>query len=630
MRRMLSLLLTVLTLGVAPSIASAGPVMCSDLPPTPDQRVFPEARVSATFVRFDEFECGMKYLEWKFRNLIDITVLGKSKDFLPIYDILLTDETNAQPKRKLLVINSLHGNEEGGREGAVRVIEDMVDPRFLANETWVQQVLDQFVIHFVFSNPDGWVNGDIIGSPGAGLTYTRGNQSGTDLNRQFPVKGFISTPNKTLEEPETGAHIEKLFSGENAKDWYLGTDNHGQGTDEYGAAGLQIVGQFDYQKSETLARFADQIDDEMANYAILDQLKELQDQTGQDLGPYHWGTLYDMLGYSASGSMIDYYNTFDGVDGWGFATELTAGQQNNTIAYPALLNQIHVDSIRGINYTMFKQAIDPKQFTFAVGGRVAYVTDPERITHDDANGSGYVRKAGENFPQVPYDVSRMRFFEDLNKYSSEPLTPVRVGQLLADPADQNHVDLDAFDSLVLANDSMPEGGDETAYYDLLKDWVQGGGNLVVTDAAVDALAKMGLVPQSAITSQKHYVGYVDFGDRTHALNANLRGVARQTYDSVPIGYAFPPAGSNCPVYRVSSSAWTAAGGYSAATNGGTGNVAYGQIPLGQGMIRFIGALLPDPTEQFYHPFGLQNYAVTYTGYTILQNSLVWTNPAQTG
>ena len=32
-------------------------------------------------------------------------------------------------------------------------------------------------------------------------------------------------------------------------------------------------------------------------------------------------------------------------------------------------------------------------------------------------------------------------------------------------------------------------------------------------------------------------------------------------------------------------------------------------------------LLPDPTEEFDHPYGLQNYAVTYTGYTLLQNML---------
>ena len=33
-----------------------------------------------------------------------------------------------------------------------------------------------------------------------------------------------------------------------------------------------------------------------------------------------------------------------------------------------------------------------------------------------------------------------------------------------------------------------------------------------------------------------------------------------------------------------------------------------------------------PTEQYYHPFGLANYAVTYSGYQVLQNALQWQRP----
>jgi hypothetical protein len=40
----------------------------------------------------------------------------------------------------------------------------------------------------------------------------------------------------------------------------------------------------------------------------------------------------------------------------------------------------------------------------------------------------------------------------------------------------------------------------------------------------------------------------------------------------------------------------------------------------------IGALLPMPTEQYYHPFELANYALTYTGFQVLQNTLQWTRP----
>src|SRR3712207_2706322 len=149
--------------------------------------------------------------------------------------------------------------------------------------------------------------------------------------------------------------------------------------------------------------------------------------------------------------MIDYYNTVEGNNGTGFATELTAGTELNWLTYPAALNQVWVDSIRAINYTMFRQAIDRKRFTFPVGGRAAYVFDPDVIRHDDANGAGYARKAGETIPQQPYSVTRMRFFDDLNRYADRPLDRLRVADVLGDPKR-----LFAYDSIVLANDALPE------------------------------------------------------------------------------------------------------------------------------------------------------------------------------
>ena len=609
--RLLGLLLLVLAI---PSQAAASPVQCEGLELSTDGRVFPEPRVSTQFLRFDEFQCGMALLEKRHPALIDVKRVGTSPGGKPVIDVLLTDErvkpAKGKEKEKLLVVSSIHGDEVGGREGAVRVIEDMVDPRFLANEAWVQKVLDQYVVHLVFPNPDGWVNGDVLGSDGAGTTASRGNEHGTDLNRQFPVKGWISTANKTLAEPEGRGLLDTLF----AKDgWYLGTDNHGQLHDTYAAAGLQIVGQFDFQKSETLARFADGITESMKEYDVLGSLEDLRAAAGADLGAYHWGTLYDMLGYSASGSMIDHYNTADGLNGTGFATELTVGREVNWLTYPPQLNQVWVDSIRAINYTMFRQAIDRKRFTFPVGSRAAYVRDPKVIRHDDANGSGYERKAGETIPQKPYRVSRMKFFEDLNDDASRPLAQLRVGKARGR--------LNRYETLVLAGDAMPEGSDEQRWYADLRRWVDRGGTLVVTDGAVQGLAKMGLLDKSAITMDKHYVGFVDFTDRDDPLTEGLRGVASQTYDTVPIGYQFGSSAQNsAPNWKVAKAAWEAKGGRTLGTNGKDKTI-YGELPVGEGRVRFLGALLPDPTEAFYHPYGLQNYAVTYTGYTLLENML---------
>jgi hypothetical protein len=603
--------------GALPAVttARAVPVKCAAGDVTPDGRVFPEPRVSLSFVQFHDFECGIALLEATFPDKIDVTVIGESKAGHPVYNVLVTDETVEGDKEKLLVVNSIHGNEIGAREGGIRSIEDLVDPRFLADEDWVRQVLSQYVIHFLFPNPDGWVNGDVWGTEGAGVAWTRGNGTGRDLNRNFPVSGWINTANAPLAEPESRAVVDNLF---NEGGWYLGTDNHGQLTDTFMAAGLQIVGQFDYQKSETLARFADAIADGMAEYVVLSELRQIEQATGLSMGPYRWGTLYDILGYSASGSMIDYYNTFDGVAGTGFATELTMSnlQASNALLPIQLVNQVWVDSIRGINYTMFRQAIDRQDFTFPVGSRAAYVFDPKVQRHTDL--------VDPPEGQAPYAVTRMRFFADLNLYAERELPALRVADVVADPGV-----LDAYDSLVLANDAMPEHADDPAaaegYHAALRDWVAAGGNLVLTDGAVRSLPRIDeRFAPADVSVAAHYVGFVNFTDRSHTLNVGLRGVASQTYDTVPIGYRF--GGSNsAPNWKVRTAAWEAAGGTTVGTNG-SGQTIYGEVPLGQGRIRFLGALLPDPSQEFFHPYGLQNYAVTYTGYTLLANMLVWDRP----
>jgi hypothetical protein len=616
--------------GVAPlggdRPAAASPVKCADGDVSPDGRVFPEPAVSNTFVSYSDFSCAITYLESKFPDLIEVTSLGKSMGGWDIYDVVLTDESVTGPKQKLLIVNSIHGNEPGGREGGMRVIEDWVDPRFDADEPWVQSGLDRFAVHFVFPNPDGWVAGDIAEEQGAGFLASRGNDNGRDLNRQFPVKGYIYEPNGTLEEPESQNIMKTLFA---EKGWYLGTDNHGQGPDTYGAAGLQIVGQFDFQKSETLARYADAISDAFAENNVLSSLETLNRTTGQDLGAYHWGTLYDMLGYSASGSMIDFYNTADGLDGTGYATELTMGNEVNWAAWPRPLAQLWVDLIRAINDTMLKQAQVDQRYSFPVGGAVGYLHDPAVVTDSDADGAG-PEDAGP--AQHPYSVTRMRFFEHLNRYADRPVAKVTLLQVAADPAV-----LDRFDSLVVTDNAYPEGtpAQHAAYRDALGAWVRKGGNLVVTDAAAPLMADIGLLPndEGVIRVDDRYVGSVEFADRDHPLAQGLRGVARQTYDSVPIGYAFPPAGELCPNWSVSTEAWEAAGGEvvghlatGSTTPPDTSRTTYGQARLGEGVVRFLGALLPQPTEEYLHPYGLQNYAVTYTGYTLLQNSIAWDAP----
>ena len=52
----------------------------------------------------------------------------------------------------------------------------------------------------------------------------------------------------------------------------------------------------------------------------------------------------------------------------------------------------------------------------------------------------------------------------------------------------------------------------------------------------------------------------------------------------------------------------------------------GEIKLGTGVIRIVGALLPQLTKEFDHPEGLEPHAVTYTGYFLVENLTNYRRP----
>jgi hypothetical protein len=54
-------------------------------------------------------------------------------------------------------------------------------------------------------------------------------------------------------------------------------------------------------------------------------------------------------------------------------------------------------------------------------------------------------------------------------------------------------------------------------------------------------------------------------------------------------------------------------------------VAYGEVPMGRGRIRIAGGLLPTPTQAYNHPYGLEGYALSWTGWQVLVNLLSGTD-----
>jgi hypothetical protein len=76
---------------------------------------------------------------------------------------------------------------------------------------------------------------------------------------------------------------------------------------------------------------------------------------------------------------------------------------------------------------------------------------------------------------------------------------------------------------------------------------------------------------------------------------------------------------------VLADAFTAAGGRIVGVTGDSdeGDVTYGEIPVGKGQVRILGSLLPFPTDEYDHPFGLNDYSITFTAYEMTKNLLSW-------
>jgi hypothetical protein len=180
----------------------------------------------------------------------------------------------------------------------------------------------------------------------------------------------------------------------------------------------------------------------------------------------------------------------------------------------------------------------------------------------------------------------------------------------------------------------------------LREYVNDGGNLVLTDGALRLLPELSGIPDKAINRQTVYAGQTAFAtaegkstvDDRLARNVDQPGARfndgqrRQMYEPTPLGFAIQDPGggdqSNAVQYDVDKAEWEKAGGRTAGTSADAGDrdaqavysrVTLGELKRGKGQIRIAGALLPQPTEKFDHPLGLEPYAVTYTGYIVVRN-----------
>jgi hypothetical protein len=621
----LALLLAAAPAGAVPTCPGADRSACGG-------RIIPEASGSAGFLTYNEWIAAMRQLAKEHPDRVRFHDIGKTAGGRPIYDVWVSDFAASTPlsRRTGIYFNGdIHGDERDGTEGFARAIEDLATTKDRA----AIDKLRREVLVFTDANPDGWQPGDVPdGAGSSNPQYKRQNDAGHDLNREWPVVGFQDPTTFPLVDPEprsiVNAHGNHLHRRDGIKFAY-GIDVHGSaGAETPPNAQLMLdvllsAGQLDLTRAMQQVQMGDTYMSNLSATTSNNVLATVGSASGGNVYRVgDWDTSWDIYGYLVSGGYADWMgNEVTGLGAVSGTVELwlngEPGQENTFAGYNQQIEASNVHSMRVAVSTLMDLAAKRQRATLKLPGRVLYL--PNRFALKAGQGAGSTKPVGvaaTNPPGHRYPVSTNRFWRDLAAEANHPIVAL-------DPKAQLGNTLAAQHAVVLTGDPAL---DKPAFLAALKRYAQHGGTVVLTDGALRALAGMGLLAPGAVAKQDVYAGYFDIADPSSPLVRGARTLSRQTYEPVPIGYAIDNQFSSAlssvhsPAWTVDRNAWEAAGGHTAGTTG-SGRTSLGELPLGKGRVRILGALLPDPSGNFAHPFGVADYAVTYWGYRVLANLL---------
>lgn len=594
----------------APAVA-ANPV-CAD--PVPRElcggRVFAEPLQSATGLTYAGAVAGLEQLATDHPDWITLTRIGASVDDLDLLAVEVTapdDEAGAVPladRAVVLVNQSIHGNEPGGREGGVRYLEDLVtglDPDRTA-------LLGQVRLVQTFVNPDGWASGDhdhVQTGGGLGLWVRQNGEgdvhlagdfgSGIDLNRQAPWPGPSRRNPSPVEAPEAQAYVDFVRALAAESDIRAAVDIHGEVTD---AAALVMLSAGQYDLDESLNQ-------RVQGDAMVDRLFDSLDESQaymltQALGSYPAGELIASSEFAGGGTDTGYVGDWVSMEGGGDAASLSTIELYNFLATPGVnsltarkeVMQLYRDVVREILASMIEQAALEHDTTLAGTGTVGWVDAHERVT-DPVRG---------------VEVSSAEFYEDLTADTADGLV-----RLLPDEVDGDA--LAGLDAVVVSRDGLPGAG-----VDALREFATTGGRVVLTDTGValadELYGEAGLAPAVRIDGDAR----VDL--QSGDLLDGVRDGAFMLVEPVTVGYDRSLAGGrNVPTWTVDEAAWSALGGTGEIL--ADGDVAGGTAPLGDGQVSLIGLLTPPVLTEAATPMdhGVEAYGVLDTGYLVLANAL---------
>ena len=546
----------------------------------------------------------------------------------------------------------------------------------------VAELLKKVKIYYVSTSPDGWYKGEGPTHDSDNYNYAGFNENRVTYQDgwNFPKDPTLAKNGyEVLSQPEGAAvtrylrHVRVDEMG--GRSWAVMNDQHGP-LPTSGAIILHDQGNDPAKLDRTqdyAERLKENMDEVFARYftgegltttqqaarqagdvrdLLLRKYTEASGQPVTEKALYltlewaEYATAWDHLDYTVTGSYGGWAGSRAGLgaDSLSFETacEAVSGRWN-----PGLF-QLFVDNVRAADETgsviAAQRAGSPNELTattYDLGGRVGFAETGTRITDRDGNPS----PPPENFPgtpeapqitQTPYDVENTDYFRDLRKVVRTPIEDVP-----ADAIDSHDSDLD---TLVVADTDAVDAG-------ALQRFAQRGGNVVLTDSALRLAPKLfDDVPASAVKKGYSYVGYGDL-DRSQPWTQGLYKRARQMFDPVGLGYPLlmerdqywpcdtgcenSPTQNSAPIWTVDRAAWEKSKGVTVATAdppadrkfGGEGTktdkTEIGTRPLGKGRVVLFGALLPQPTEDYPHWFGLDAYTISVPAQQLLLRALAW-------
>lgn len=399
--------------------------------------VFPEAERAVDFVSYEQMKDGIRHLESEHPNTMNVEVIGQSpghynnvtarddpKEMLVCEVTNDVDDASFTEKEKVFFSLSLHGLERAGAEAGSRLIENIL--RGDSHAGSLPSLLDDVVLVFGFTNPDGWVarnpqydSGHQTGGPGASHPripaaplYERGNAEIYDTNRQYPTVGYI-TPAHYPGEPRNPAERSKdrVTDALAIVEHFRGYENLNYGADLHGGPVfnefvLGLISQDQYDTREIhevyeMCRAIDaQLEDELEVWTTVGEAKlDLFGEQNFDpvlygIAPeeaFDYATIYDTIGYTVSGAMLDWMSHPEALGGLGMTTldfemsfsHLTGGNVYN----PALID-MEVRGYRTAIRTIARFAVENSdtpttsdQFSATTKTRFDPNADPQKVAY---------------------------------------------------------------------------------------------------------------------------------------------------------------------------------------------------------------------------------------------------------